>query len=414
MSITKRDKNILQNLAKRIAEIATLPEQQEKKDMWIRLNRLERVRPLIHVQALAKSLWNELLPDDELQTKDTFCRSQERKLRRNIYCWENFHDDRVVDNIVVCPIAIQDTGWGIEVNEKLPDHRFGAKSFNPVIIEERDIDKIKTPKISVDWKETDRHYSFLCEIYDGILVVEKRGKDFFWFQIMDLFIRWRGIDQMFIDLIERPEWVHEALERITQGYINILDQMEELNLLSLSNGNTRLGSGGYGFTDQLPQPGFDGEHVRTKDMWARAATQIFTEIISPEMHEEFAIRYEKRLLERFGLSCYGCCEPLHKKMHIVRTIKNLRRVSMSPWVDVEIASAEVDRDYVYTHKPNPTMVSMESWDPDLARGELRDTFEKTMGNIVEVSLQDLHTVRNEPNRLIEWAKIAMQLAEKYV
>ena len=97
-----------------------------------------------------------------------------------------------------------------------------------------------------------------------------------------------------------------------------LEQLEKMNVLSLSNGNTRLGSGGYGWTDQLPQKDFDGAHVRIKDMWARAATQIFTEIISPEMHYEFAIQYEKRLLERFGLSCYGCCEPLHKKMSVVR------------------------------------------------------------------------------------------------
>jgi hypothetical protein len=27
------------------------------------------------------------------------------------------------------------------------------------------------------------------------------------------------------------------------------------------------------------------------------------------MHEEFALQYEKRWLERFGLTYYGCCEP---------------------------------------------------------------------------------------------------------
>ena len=37
---------------------------------------------------------------------------------------------------------------------------------------------------------------------------------------------------------------------------------------------------------------------------------------------------------------------------------------MSPWVDIEVASAEVGKDYVYTHKPNPTIISMEDWDPE--------------------------------------------------
>ena len=230
---------------------------------------------------------------------------------------------------------------------------------------------------------------------------------------MDQFIRWRGIERMFVDLLDRPRWVHTALERITKGYMNNAKQLERLGALSLGNGNTRLGSGGYGWTDALPQPDFDGEHVRLKDLWARAATQIFTDGVSPEMHDEFALQYEKRLLELFGLSCYGCCEPLDRKMHIVRKIDNLRRVSMSPWVDVARASEAVGRDYVYTHKPNPSIVSMHTWDPDLAREDLRDALAKTRDNAVEVNLQDLHTVHGEPHRLTEWTEMAMQLAEEY-
>ena len=49
----------------------------------------------------------------------------------------------------------------------------------------------------------------------------------------------------------------------------------------------------------------------------------------------------------------------------------------------------------------------------LARRELRDAFEKTRGNVLEVNFQDLHTVQNEPQRLTEWTQIAMELAEKY-
>jgi len=31
----------------------------------------------------------------------------------------------------------------------------------------------------------------------------------------------------------------------------------------------------------------------------------------------------------------------------------------------------------------------------------------------KVNFQDLHTVRSEPHRLMEWTEIAMQLAEEY-
>ena len=418
MSIPEKDKSIIRDLTKKVAEIASLPVHKEKRDMWIRLNRLERVRPLIHIQAIDASIWVELIPDDQLQTTDVFCRSQEMALRKKIYCWENFPDDRVVDDVVICPIVIRgesrSTGFGMKVNMERPNMRFGAGLFKNTIEKESDIDKIQTnPQVWIDWEATEQNYERLCDLYDGTLRVEKRGPDFFWLTVMDTFIQWRGIQQMFVDLIERPKWIHEALERITVGHLNSIDQIEKLNVLSLGNGNTRLGSGGYGWTDQLPQPDFDGEHIRLKDLWARCATQIFTAGISPEMHDEFAIQYEKRLLERFGLGTYGCCEPLHNKMRFIRKIKNLRRVSMSPWVDIEVASAEVGKDYIYTHKPNPTIVSMESWHPELARAEMRDAFEKTRENIVEVNLQDLHTVRYEPHRLTEWTQMALQLAEEY-
>ena len=418
MTTSAQDKRVIRNLAKRVAEIASDPVNDQKRDMWMRLNRLERVRPLIHVQAIDWNIWEELIPSGRLETTDPFSRQHELELRKRLYCWENFRDDRVVDDVITCPIAIhgdiRTTGFGIERDLEKPENPSGAHRFRSVIVAEEDIDHIQTePDVSVDWEETERRSERLCDLYDGTLRVEVRGPDFFWFGPMDQFIQWRGIQQMFIDLMDRPRWVHAALERITRGYLEDIQQLERLNVLSLGNGNTRLGSGGYGWTDELPQSDYDGEHVRLKDLWARAATQIFTDGISPAMHDEFAIHYEKRLLEPFGLSCYGCCEPLDQKMHIVRKIGNLRRVSMSPWVDIRRAAEAVGRDYIYTHKPNPSIVSMHRWDPDLAREQLRDAFEKTRDNVVEVNLQDLHTVHNEPHRLTEWTAMAIQLAEEY-
>ena len=418
LPISARDISLIRDLARKVAEIAGDPINHQKRDMWTRLNRLERVRPLIHVQALDWNIWEGLIPPEQLETTDSFARQQELKLRKQLYCWENFHDDRVVDDVIVCPIVvcgdIVEAGFGIETDIERPEDPSGAHAYHSVIVSEEDIDRIQTEsKLSVDWEETERRYERLSDLYDGTLRVEKRGPAFFWFSPMDLFSQWRGIEQMFVDLIERPEWIHAALERITSGYLNNIEQLEQLHVLSPGNGNTLLGSGGYGWTNELPQPDFDGEHVRLGDLWARSATQIFTEGVSPEMHDEFALQYEKRLLHRFGLSCYGCCEPLDKKMHIVRKIDNLRRVSMSPWVDIGLAAEAVGRDYVYTHKPHPGIVSMSRWEPELAREQLRDAFEKTRDNVVEVNLQDLHTVYDEPHRLTEWTEIALQLAEEH-
>lgn len=414
MSITPAERNVIRSLAAQVAEIAAHPGQQERRERWTRLNRLERVRPPVHIQALDANIWEDLIPPETLQTASPAARAHELEMRKRIYAWERFQDDRVTEDVVVCHLAIEgmEMGPGTEVTR--PAKRWGAHAYNTVLAEERDLEKIVVAQeVRVNHEVTERRYQELCDLYGGVLRVEKRGPSFFWFAPMDSFATWRGIQRMFTDLLDRPAWVHEALDRITRGYLYRLEQLEALDALSPGHENTMLGSGGYAWTDQLPQPDFDGRHVRLKDLWARAATQLFTDGISPAMHEEFAIRYERRVLERFGLSCYGCCEPLHRKMGVVRQIRNLRRVSMSPWVDIARAAEEVGRDTVYTHKPNPAIVSMEGWHPELAREQLRDMFEKTRDNVLEINLQDLHTVRGQPHRLDEWSRIARGLAEEY-
>ena len=410
MPIPQKEKTLVRDLAKHVAAIASLPIQQEKAELWRRVNRLDPVRPMVMLQ---NGAWNETLDDREAQCTDGFCRGQELHLRRTLYQWEHMPGDMIVEDICYTPIVTRDTGWGLDVNAVRPDHYFGAAHFEPVIVSEQDIEKIKLPQVTVDWDETERVFQRYSEFYDGILKVRKRGHCGFWFAIFDQFILWRGLDQAFVDMVDRPAWMHRVLERMTQGLMSQLDALEQQNVLSLNNGNVGVGPGGLGFTDELPQPDFNGGHVRPKDMWGHATTQIFS-VVSPAMHEEFALQYEGRYLKRFGLAGYGCCEPLHRKVDIIRKhIPNLRRISMSPWVDVAMGAAAVGKDLVFSYKPNPAILGGEAWNPDFARAHLRDVFEKTRGCAVEIIMKDLHTCRNEPHRMWEWTRMATAMAQEY-
>jgi len=410
MPVPERDKAILRDLAGRVAEIGHHPVQKERAEMWRRHNGLERVRPMVLI--FPEAAWRDLLPEDSLQTTDPFCRRCETDLRRRLCYWEYLRDDSVIEPVITAPIMIRNTGFGLGVKTTVPDEPFGAKHYEPVIKTEADIEKIRMPTVTPDWEATAVNYERTADIFDGILTVKREGYTRLGAAIMDQFAMWRGIDQMFLDMVDRPEWLHRVMDRMTRGMLLTLDQLEQQNLLSLNNGNHYVGSGGVGYTDQLPQPDFDGEHVRLKDMWGFATTQIFSEV-SPAMHDEFALQYEKRYLERFGLNCYGCCEPLHKKLDIVKTIPNLRRVSMSPFVDVEEAAAGLGSGYIFSYKPNPSILAMESWHPDLARSVLRDALEKTRGCVVELVMKDCHSCRGDPRRMSEWVRIARETADEF-
>jgi len=409
MALSEKDRTILRELARQLAEIAALPVQKEKAELWQRLNRLEQVRPLI---LLRNGTWHETKDDITLEAENKFARRQEEELQKTLYHWKHMRDDQVYEAKVYSPIVIQSTGWGIETESTRPDHIFGAAHYNPVLNDEAEPSLIPMPTVTVNEEETERNYQEMCEIYDGIITIEKRGIAHHWFSIMDQFIEWRGLDNAFTDMIDRPEWIHSWMDRMTEREISLLDQYEKLNVLSLNNSVNRVGSGGLGFTNELPQADFDGTHVRAIDQWGHATTQIFSEV-SPAMHNEFALTYEKRFLSRFGMVNYGCCEPLDRKLDIVKTIPNLRRVSMSPWVDVARGAEGLGSKYIFSYKPNPAIIGMETWDLELARRQLRDALEKTRGCVVEVIMKDLHTCRKQPRRMWEWVDMAMQLAEEY-
>jgi len=406
--LSNHDRNLLRGLAAEVAEIAALPRQLQTAAEWRRLNRLEHGKPMVWINEIC---WDEMGGELSLQAEDADARAYEQTFRRTLYQWRHLPADMVVDNYLVCPLVVHETDFGLQTRSLDPEHPFGARQYLPVIHSEDDIDRIKAPEVFVDREATLRRLEPLEDAFRGILPVRVEGPRGFWFAPWDLLVTLWGIPQLMTDMVDRPELVEYGISRLVDAYLGRLDQYVAQDALALNNNNVRVGSGGLGFSDQLPQPDFTG-HVRPIDLWGTATAQIFSDV-SPTMHERFALRYERRWLDRFGLNCYGCCEPLHRKIALLETIPRLRRISMSPWVDVEQAAAAVGDRYIFSHKPNPATLAAESWSLDAARAALIAVLDRTRGCIVEVVLKDISTVRGEPQRLWEWASMAMEVAAQY-
>ncbi len=407
--MTPEERTILRDLAKKVAEIAHLPVQRERVELWRRHNDLQPVRPMVLI--FPEGSWREMLPDSELKTADRAARSLETDLRRRIYYRDHMPwDDNVTEAVISCGAVVRDSGWGLQTQRTMPGLATGAHHFDPVLKTEADIEKIRLPEITVDREATDRNFDFLNDLFGGILTVERRGQAYNGYAIMDMFAQWRGLDQMFWDLVDRPQWVHQVMEKMHRCMVMRHEAMIASGVVTLNNRNHYTGSGGTGYTRQLPQSGFDGVRVRSQDLWAFATTQIFSEV-SPAMHEEFTLQYEHRFLSRFGLSSYGCCEPLHHKLDILKTIPNLRRISISPWADVRKSAESLGNRYIFSWKPNPAIVAGEAWDPDSVRKLTREFLQATKGCVVEMVLKDTHTCRHQPKRMWEWTRIAKEEAE---
>jgi hypothetical protein len=124
------------------------------------------------------------------------------------------------------------------------------------------------------------------------------------------------------------------------------------------------------------------------------------------MHEEFALQYEIEVLSRCGLNYYGCCEPLHNKMHLMAKIPRLRKISVSAWCDVAKAVSEAEQPYVFSHKPSPAILAEDAFSQERAAEDMRDRLAKSGDMPSEFIMKDISTVRGDVNRIIAWCDMA--------
>lgn len=133
------------------------------------------------------------------------------------------------------------------------------------------------------------------------------------------------------------------------------------------------------------------------------------------MHEEFDIEYMKRTIGSCGLVYYGCCEPLDKKIDIVEKIPNLRKISITPWADVNIAAEAIGKRYVMASKPNPAMVASGKIDKEVLRTEIGGILEagRRNGCSFELTLKDISTCGKNPAAIFEWEQIVMDMVRNF-
>jgi hypothetical protein len=404
--------DILRDLARDYAEIASQPANAVRRERWRALNDLESCRPLIWINEIC---WNEMDVDGELslRTADPVCRRIETALRRTIYQWRHMPGDMVVEPVFPSPMILRNSGFGIEVeaevSETQKDREIASRRFHNQLGLDGDIAKIRDPVVELDRARTRDFRQFYERVFEGLMPVETRGCSGFWFAPWDEIVFWMGAQEVLLGLVDRPDFMHALIDRLCGAYISGLRQFEALGLLARNDCNVRIGSGAYGYTNDLAAV---GQAVKPLGMWGSATAQIFGSV-SPAMHREFGIEYEKRWLELFGLAYYGCCEPLHDKIGILESLPNLRKISISPWADVAAAAELMSGRYVMSLKPNPAILAAETFDEEAARAELGTKLQAARSCNVEIVLKDLSTLHQEPQRLWRWARIASELAEKY-
>ena len=409
ISVSEKDREILRGLAGRVAEFAAHDIQQKKIKLWKDHNSLRTPQPVI--LADPENGWNDIITEDVLECEGNLARRWELLLKKDLIYSEKIKDDRPIEAIFEVGYTYIQNDWVGESNMFHGGTGGGSYSWDASVKNLDDVDKIKMPEIEIDNKVTFDTLELAKEVFDGLLDVRLKG--IWWWTLgftLDL-VMIIGLENMMMLFYDDPGLIHAVNRKIAKGYEKKIKYLADNNLLCLNNDHTYVGSGGLGYCDELPADDFDGNCVRPVDMWVLAESQE-TSSVSADMFEEFIFSYQLPLIKKFGLVCYGCCEPLDKRWHVIKKIPNLRRVSVSPWADKKKMAEFLGDRYVYSMKPTPADLAVPSIDKEYILKNMIEDIKATRGCIVEVLMKDNHTLSGNPDNIYDWVEITRRAIDK--
>lgn len=406
--LNQQETEVLRGLARRYADIAALPVQKEKTALWISLNGGHMQRPMVLIDQIP---WNEMDVDGSLvcQVSDPYWKAVETKLRQTIYKWNHFPVDMVVNPYLSLPRPIISSGWGIQMQtDRLIRQEEGATAssyqYHNQIRDMEDVERIQMPQITLD---TEAEAAIIREahaLFDGIIDFRMTGMCMH-LGMWDWIAKWMGVENCYIELMDRPEMMHALMEKLTTGVIGMIHQLNAIEGFDI---HSRVCHCSQTFLQDMPK---EDDLALSGNAWAFGLAQLFT-AVSPSITAEFEVPYMKRVFPYFGAIYYGCCDRLDDRMDVIAKLPKIRKLSCSPWSEREHFAEVMPDGCVMSNKPNPSYVAMESMDEDVIRQDLRRTISaaRRYGRGLELILKDISTVRRQPERLARWARIAMEEA----
>jgi hypothetical protein len=386
----------------------------KRRTMWLDVNTGRAgARPPVVIETWTFD--RDFMPAGILRCATEAGKAVERQLLRNVRNHELIDDDKVTPDTF-------DVGWhvtvdefGVEIaTERAKDSQGYDTAYHfihPIKNLKEDFHILKPARCSVDRAATVRSKAFAEELLGDILPVRIRSyggvSTFLTHRLMPLM----GMEAFFLAMYDAPDELHGLMAYLRDNALSIMRWYEAEGLLVLNNGNQDSFGSSYNFTGELPAPGFDGTHVRLRDMWLSSNSQE-TVGVSPALFGEFCFPYFRDVCQPMGLLYYGCCEPAHPFWEYIGRLPHLRKVSISRWCDERfMADALRGTKIVYSRKPNPNFLSVdETLNEQAWAAHIRETLDATRGVLTEFIIRDVYTVHGNVGN----ARKAVEVARREV
>jgi len=408
--ISVRDRERLRRLAARVQEHAVSDINAINWRRWQQLNDLQHEGPPL-ILVSPEGAWLEIEEEFDCQCSGELARTWEKQLLQVLYKQEVIKDDSTCSASFDINWRVEQGDFGFAERQRHSDTTRGSYHIDAVVEDlQRDIAQLHVRQRRVDREFSLNEMVIAQQCFGDILDVRMRGSMQWTVGLTWDAIRLIGLENLMLYMYDQPEALHQLMALLARDISLYMDFLEAEEILSYNTGCNYIGSGSIGHSTQLPSCEHPVERpLKMADLWGFAESQE-TVGISPEMFGEFIFPYQKENAERFGLSYYGCCEPVEERFTYIKQIENLRCLSVSPWSNQERCAELLARDYVYCRKPNPSPVCV-GFLQDAIRDDIRETLRFAGELNTVLVLKDTHTIEREPDRFRRWVEIARGEAE---
>ncbi len=407
--ISARDREILRRRAQIQLNYANSPQNDIILKKWRAQAEGRREAP--PVRLLFSNFRHEVITP-RLQCEGQQARQIEAGLLGNLVGRELFDDDTPISPTIdmtwrthVRPFGLQPSITRAEGPNPQGFH------IDPVISDlAAEMDKLRGGSYGVDREGTAHRREFLEDILGDILPV-RMVMGSLPGSMTNPLVHLMGMEAYYIAMFDCPDAVRQAMDMATTLYERYYDFLEDEQLLLPTNGLSPLAQESFAFTDELPAD----KVTRTTECWGFLESQETT-AVSADTFGEFVFPYQQRLVDRFGLLSYGCCERVDAiwPNYLSRWPK-LRKLSVSPFND-EPRIGEYLRGsrVVYYSKPRAELVTCDGPLNDQAiLASFRTVCEAASGCLFEIAQREVGTIFGDFERGCHYVRLAKEAVNRY-
>lgn len=408
-TVSQKDRAVLRALAQRKRELAHTPENEAILRRWQALAEGRREDPTVRL--LFSNFVDEVITP-RMRCEGEAARSMEFALLWSMVGRELFGDDTPIEPFFDMSLCAGVDPFGVRPHITRPDVA-NPKGFHihPVIEDlATGLEKLKQGSFSVDRTATQQKMALAQDVFGDILPARLVQSSLI-APITNPLVMLMTMETYLLSMYDAPDELHELMDAVTGLYEAFYDHLEQEKLLLPTHGTSPVAQESYAFNSELPTENI----TSTKQVWGFLESQETTGV-SPAMYGEFVWQYQDRLVRRYGLLSYGCCERVDAIWEdYLSKWDNLRKLSVSPFNnEAQVGEYLRGSKVVYYSKPRAEFVTNPGpLDEAALRAYFKEVCTAASGCLFEMAQREVGTIFGDFERGRRYVQIAKECIAEY-